>query len=118
MKKVSIAVIGCGRIGQMHAKNIQLHEQTNLVCIYDPNEEFAKKVSNDLNVLAVENVDDIFNNNDIDAVLISSPTNTHIDFIERSLYEINMCICRGRYKNSINIIIVKNIINIFHSKYV
>ena len=54
MKKVSIAVIGCGRIGQMHAKNIQLHEQTNLVCIYDPNEEFAKKVSNDLNVLAVE----------------------------------------------------------------
>ena len=55
MKKVSIAVIGCGRIGQMHAKNIQLHEQTNLICIYDPNEEFAKKVSNDLNVLAVEN---------------------------------------------------------------
>ena len=54
MKKVSIAVIGCGRIGQMHAKNIQLHEQTNLVCIYDPNEEFAKKVSNDLNVLAVK----------------------------------------------------------------
>ena len=48
MKKVSIAVIGCGRIGQMHAKNIQLHEQTNLVCIYDPNEEFAKKLSNDL----------------------------------------------------------------------
>ena len=65
MKKVSIAVIGCGRIGQMHAKNIQLHEQTNLVCIYDPNEEFAKKVSNDLSVLAVKNVDDIFNNNDI-----------------------------------------------------
>ena len=46
MKKVSIAVIGCGRIGQMHAKNIQLHEQTNLVCFYDTNEEFAKKVSN------------------------------------------------------------------------
>ena len=44
MKKVSIAVIGCGRIGQMHAKNIQLHEQTNLVCIYDPNEEFAKNL--------------------------------------------------------------------------
>ena len=43
MKKVSIAVIGCGRIGQMHAKNVQLHEKTNLACIYDPNDEFAKK---------------------------------------------------------------------------
>ena len=93
MKKVSIAVIGCGRIGQMHAKNIQLHEQTNLVCIYDPNEEFAKKVSNDLNVIAVENVDDIFNNNDIDAVLISSPTNTHIDFIERSVASKKPVLC-------------------------
>ena len=93
MKKVSIAVIGCGRIGQMHAKNIQLHEQTNLVCIYDPNEEFAKKVSNDLNVFAVENVDDIFNNNDIDAVLISSPTNTHIDFIERSVASKKPVLC-------------------------
>ena len=93
MKKVSIAVIGCGRIGQMHAKNIQLHEQTNLVCIYDPNEEFAKKVSNDLSVLAVKSVDDIFNNNDIDAVLISSPTNTHIDFIERSVVSKKPVLC-------------------------
>ena len=93
MKKVSIAVIGCGRIGQMHAKNIQLHEQTNLVCIYDPNEEFAKKVSNDLSVLAVKSVDDIFNNNDIDAILISSPTNTHIDFIERSVASKKPVLC-------------------------
>jgi Predicted dehydrogenases and related proteins len=74
MKKVSIAVIGCGRIGQMHAKNIQLHGQTNLACIYDPNDEFATKVSNELSVVAIKNVDDIFNSNDIDAVLIASPT--------------------------------------------
>ena len=87
MKKVSIAVIGCGRIGQMHAKNIQLHEQTNLVCIYDPNEEFAKKISNDLSVLAVKSVDDIFNNNDIDAVLISSPTNTPVSYTHLRAHE-------------------------------
>ena len=85
MKKVSIAVIGCGRIGQMHAKNVQLHEKTNLACIYDPNDEFAKKISIDLGIQAVKNVDEIFNNDEIDAVLISSPTNTHIDFIEKSV---------------------------------
>ena len=59
MKKVSIAVIGCGRIGQMHAKNVQLHEKTNLACIYDPNDEFAKKISIDLGIQAVKNVDEI-----------------------------------------------------------
>ena len=85
MKKVSIAVIGCGRIGQMHAKNVRLHENTTLACIYDPNDEFAKKISNDLGIQAEKNVDEIFNNEEIDAVLISSPTNTHIDFIEKSV---------------------------------
>ena len=85
MKKVRIAVIGCGRIGQMHAKNIQLHEKTTLACVFDPNDQFAKKVSNDLSVPAVEKVDEVFSDSGIDAILISSPTNTHIDFIEKSV---------------------------------
>ena len=85
MKKVRIAVIGCGRIGQMHAKNIQLHEKTTLACVFDPNDKFAKKVSNDLNVPAVEKVDEVFSDSGVDAILISSPTNTHIDFIEKSV---------------------------------
>ena len=96
MKKVNIAVIGCGRIGQMHAKNVQLHESTNLACIYDPNDEFAKKISIDLSVQAVKNVDEIFNNNEIDAVLISSPTNTHIDFIEKSVAAKNLFFVRSQ----------------------
>ena len=85
MNKVNIAVIGCGRIGQMHARNIDLHEKTTLACVYDINIEFAKKVSSELNVSLIKNVDEIFGNKEIDAVLISSPTNTHIDFIEKSV---------------------------------
>ena len=96
MKSLSIAVIGCGRIGQMHAKNLQLHEKTNLACIYDPNDEFAKKISRDLGVQAVENVDEIFNNQNIDAVLISSPTDTHIDFIEKSVAVKNLFYVRSQ----------------------
>ena len=85
MNKVRIAVIGCGRIGQMHARNIDLHEKTTLSCVYDVNSEFAEKISRELNVFSVQNVEEIFNNNEIDAVLVSSPTNTHIDFIEKSV---------------------------------
>ena len=43
MKKVRIAVIGCGRIGQMHAKNIQLHEKTILACVFDPIDKFIAR---------------------------------------------------------------------------
>ena len=50
MKKINVAVLGCGRIGQMHAKNIDLHEMTNLACVYDINDEFANSVAKELNV--------------------------------------------------------------------
>ena len=49
MNKVIIAVIGCGRIGQMHARNIDLHEKTTLSCVYDVNSEFAEKISREFN---------------------------------------------------------------------
>ena len=86
MKKINIAVLGCGRIGQMHAKNVALHEMTSLACVYDINEEFANKVALDLGVRsAVTNDSEIFSNADIDAILIASPTDTHIEFIEKSV---------------------------------
>ena len=52
MKKINIAVLGCGRIGQMHARNVALHEMTSLACVYDINEEFANKVASELGVSA------------------------------------------------------------------
>jgi len=85
MNKINVAVLGCGRIGEMHAKNISLHELTSLACVYDINSEFADKVASDLNVPAVNDDTKIFSNPDIDAVLIASATNTHIEFIEKSV---------------------------------
>ena len=71
MKKINIAVLGCGRIGQMHARNVALHEMTSLACVYDINEEFANKIANDLGVSAVTNDQEIFSNDNIDAILIA-----------------------------------------------
>ena len=95
MNKVRIAVLGCGRIGQMHAKNITLHEKTELSCVYDINSDFANKVALDLNVQAVDNDNEIFSNPEIDAVLISSATNTHIDFIEKSIAAKKPVLCES-----------------------
>lgn len=85
MKKVNIAVLGCGRIGQMHALNVANHSMTQLACVYDVNTEFANKVAKDLNVPAITNESEIFSNPEIDAILVASPTSTHIDFIEKSV---------------------------------
>ena len=74
----------------MHARNVALHEMTSLACVYDINEEFANKVANDLGVSAVTNDQEIFANDNIDAILIASPTDTHIEFIKNLYLQINL----------------------------
>ncbi len=102
MKKINIAVLGCGRIGQMHAKNIALHEMTSLACVYDINEDFANKVASDLGVSAVKNDNEIFSNAEIDAILVASPTDTHIEFIEKSVSAKKPVLCEKPIDLDIN----------------
>ena len=42
MNKLSIAVIGAGRIGSFHANNLSLHPKVNVKSIYDTNYQLAK----------------------------------------------------------------------------
>ena len=47
---IKIAVLGCGRIGQMHARNVSNHPDTSLAAVYDTNKEFGERIANELNV--------------------------------------------------------------------
>ena len=81
---MKVGIIGAGRIGKVHAKNISMYvPEVEIKTVADPfmneeSEKFLKKCG-------VENVtknpDDIFNDKDIEAVLICSSTDTHADFI-------------------------------------
>ena len=42
---LNIALIGAGRIGKMHARNIVDHPQCNLTYVYDINLDFATEVA-------------------------------------------------------------------------
>jgi myo-inositol 2-dehydrogenase / D-chiro-inositol 1-dehydrogenase len=81
---LKVAVIGTGFIGSVHAKNIALHPDAELVAVSDANIEFAKKVAAATGAKAVADITDIFNNKDIQAVLIATPTNTHVDYLKRA----------------------------------
>ncbi len=82
---IKLAVLGCGRIGQMHARNVSNHPDFSLAAVYDVNKEFGEKIANELNVPLVSDDKEIFEDKEIDAVLIASPTDTHIEFIEKSV---------------------------------
>ena len=78
--KINLAIIGAGRIGKVHALAINNSKIANLVYIYDPDEEIAKKFSVEFRCI-VSNIDNIKQDKQIDAVIICSPTDTHVELI-------------------------------------
>ena len=84
MNKLSIAVIGAGRIGSFHANNLSLHPKVNVKSVYDTNYQLAKKLSYKLNANAVDDDKKIFKDNEIKAVFICSDTASHVKYLELS----------------------------------
>ncbi len=81
MDRVSIAVLGCGRIGRMHARVLARHEKTRLAAVYDVVPEAAAETASELGVPAAASVEAVLADPGVRAVLIASPTPTHVDLI-------------------------------------
>ncbi len=75
---LDIAVIGAGRIGHIHARNIAAHQGARLVGIADPDVGAASRLAQSCGSQVIS-LDAAFS---AQAVLIASPTPTHADFIE------------------------------------
>jgi myo-inositol 2-dehydrogenase/D-chiro-inositol 1-dehydrogenase len=78
---LNVALLGAGRIGQVHAKAISSHSGSRLVAVSDVNAEAAGKLAAAYRTDA-RNTEAILGDPAIDAVLIATSTNTHSDLIE------------------------------------
>ena len=76
------AVLGAGRIGQVHARAIASVPGAELVAIAEPFEAAAKAAQAAFGC-AIRSIDEIAAAGDIDAVVICTPTDTHADLIEK-----------------------------------
>lgn len=76
------AVLGAGRIGQVHADALAAVPGADLVAIADPMAEAAQAVRA-RHGCDIRSIDEIEASGDVDAVLICTPTDTHADLIER-----------------------------------
>ena len=81
---LKVAVVGTGFIGSVHARNIALHPGAELVAVSDANLESAKRVAAPTGAQVVADVREIFDRKEIEAVLIASPTNTHVDYLQQA----------------------------------
>ena len=80
-----LAIIGAGRIGQVHARAIAGHSGAQLVLIADPVPGSAAKLAAAFDTRSTETVDDVFADDAVDAVVVCSPTPYHVDQIMASV---------------------------------
>ena len=81
---LNIAVLGCGRIGRMHARNIAAHPRAELVAVYDVAAAAAGSVAAELGAKAAASVEAVLDDPAVRAVLIASSTDTHVELLTRS----------------------------------
>ena len=79
---LEIALIGAGRIGQIHGRNIAQHPGARLRWVTDVNAEAAGKLAQALGAQSGTDPKAAIQDPAVNAVAICSPTDTHADLIE------------------------------------
>jgi myo-inositol 2-dehydrogenase/D-chiro-inositol 1-dehydrogenase len=82
---VKFAVLGCGRIGRMHALNLARHPRAELTYVYDIAADAAAAVAEATGARRAAEIDQILSAADVQAVLIASSTDTHLDLLVRAV---------------------------------
>jgi myo-inositol 2-dehydrogenase/D-chiro-inositol 1-dehydrogenase len=78
----NFALLGAGRIGQVHARALNAHPLANLAAVNDAFQASAEAVATTYGC-PIKTIDEIAADPAIDGVLICTPTDTHADLIEK-----------------------------------
>ena len=92
MKSINLAIIGFGRIGKIHANNILAAENVNLKIIIDPLIEDSP-YSNQLDIKNAKEMSSLLELDNIDGVIICSPSEYHIEHIRLVSQKIKHIFC-------------------------
>jgi myo-inositol 2-dehydrogenase/D-chiro-inositol 1-dehydrogenase len=78
MKVYDVALIGAGRMGCLHARNLASSPRFRLVGIADHNQELAAGLASELGT-SVRSYDEILADRSIEAVVVASSTSSHLE---------------------------------------
>ena len=84
MDKMGFAVIGCGRIGIVHANNLANMPELELRWVYDPMAEAATKLGAELQVPVAKDLDEIYNDPAVQGVIICAPVAFHVEISKKA----------------------------------
>ncbi|MBW4709088.1 inositol 2-dehydrogenase [Roseobacter sp. YSTF-M11] len=77
---LNIGLLGCGRIGAVHAASIRRQAQARVAAVADAVPAAAEALAESAGATVMDS-DALINSPDVDAVVIGTPTDTHFDLI-------------------------------------
>lgn len=90
---IRIAVLGAGRIGKIHAANVAANPDAKLVVVADPVEAAAVALATKLGCEASTDCAAVIDRDDVDAIVIGTPTDTHITYMLRAVRQGKAVLC-------------------------
>jgi len=79
-----IALVGAGFIGSVHAAALAAHPDVDLVLVHDVDADRAEAVAARHGSRAATRLEEVFDGEHVDAVLIASSTDTHTEHLRRA----------------------------------
>lgn len=80
---IRVGLLGTGRIGSLHAETIASHPDSSLHAVSDIDNGSANKIATQYGAVA-KSAEEVISDQNIDAILIATSTDTHSDFIEKA----------------------------------
>ncbi|RFA13525.1 inositol 2-dehydrogenase [Subtercola boreus] len=84
-KPLRFGLIGTGRIGMVHAASIAASPNATLSWVCDPFIDGAKTAAATHGGRVTDSAEEVFASGEVDAVLIASPTATHVDLLSAAI---------------------------------
>lgn len=88
-----LGLFGCGRIGRVHAASVAANPRAELVAAYDPFEAAAGEVAAQHGGVATTEPRVVLDDDSIDAVVVASPTPTHVELLTRAVQAGKAVLC-------------------------
>ncbi len=102
MKKLKVALIGAGFIGELHATNLARSNKFDLKYISDADEKKGRHVADLVNAKFAPDLEEIFADNHIDSIWITSPAATHAELILKSVNSGKAVFCEKPVASKLN----------------
>ena len=84
MEKLGIALLGTGRMAHVYGPKINAHPGLSLEVVYNPRISSAKTAVAQYGGRAMDDFDRVLIDPGVDAVLIATPTDTHVEYVEKA----------------------------------